>query len=123
IPDQRGGGRGFPGGGGGRGFPGGGFSDPNQFFNQMSGGKDVWLRTETVPQMQRLFDRIAAQVGVSNGQITRQQYMAYQDQRAAQRQQGTAPGGGGRGGTPALTAESMFSFLDKNGDGLLNYDE
>src|SRR5947209_1096085 len=76
TPDQRGGGRGVPGGGGG---------DPSQFFNQMSGGKDVWLRTETDPRMQRMFDRIALQVGSTNGQITRQQFMAYQEQRAAER--------------------------------------
>jgi len=114
--------RGFPGGGGGRGFPGGG--DPSQFFNQMSGGKDVWLRTETDPRMQRLFDRVAAQVGVTNGQITRRQYTAYQEQRAAERaSRGVSPNSGGRGGNPTLTAEGMFSSLDKNGDGYLNYDE
>ncbi len=59
----------------------------NDTFNQMSGGKEVWLRTETPPQMQRLFDRIAAQVGATNGQITRQQYAAYLKNRVAQRQQ------------------------------------
>src|SRR5437773_2711933 len=95
--DPRGtpGGGGFPGGGGGRGFPGGGFGDPNQLFNQMSGGKDVWLRTETDPRNQRRFDMIAAQIGATNGQITRQQYMAFQADRAAQRGgRGMSPGGG-----------------------------
>src|SRR5439155_27274904 len=100
--------------------------DPNQFFNQTSGGKEVWLRSETPPQMQRIFDRIAAQVNSTNGQVTRQQYVAYQQQRAQQRQQGGGPGmgpGGGRGGMPALTAEAMFASLDRNGDGYLNNDE
>jgi Ca2+-binding EF-hand superfamily protein len=123
TPDSRGAGQSFPGGGGGRGFPGGGF-DPNQFFDQMSGGKEVWLRTETDPRNQRRFDIIAAQVGVTNGQITRRQYTAYQEQRAAERaSRGTSPNSGGRGGNPTLTAEGMFSSLDKNGDGYLNYDE
>ncbi|HLJ97486.1 MAG TPA: EF-hand domain-containing protein [Gemmataceae bacterium] len=123
TPDQRGGGRGFPGSGGGRGSFGGG-GDPNQFFNQMSGGKEVWLRTETDPRMQRLFDRIAAQIGSTNGQITRQQYSTYQEQRAAERaSRGTSPGSGRGGNSTPPTPEGMFSFYDKNGDGYLNYDE
>ena len=46
----RGTGRGGPGGGGG--FPGGSsFSsgDPSQFFNQMTNGRDVWLRLTYKP--------------------------------------------------------------------------
>jgi Ca2+-binding EF-hand superfamily protein len=134
-PDSRGG---FPGGG----RLGGG--DPNQFFNQMSGGKDVWSRADTPPFMQRMFDRIAGQVGATNGQITRQQYLAYQQQRAAgggggrgsgnppadagnSRGPGQGFGGGGgfrgRRGNPDSTAEGMFQRLDINGDGYLNYDE
>ena len=73
--DSRGGGPGGRSGGG----------DPNQFFNQMSGGKDVWSRADTPPYMQRRFDSIAAQVGASNGQITRQQYLDYQQQRLGRR--------------------------------------
>src|SRR5438132_3509466 len=90
----------------------------------MSGGKEVSLRTETDPRMQRMFDRVTAQIGVTNGQITRQQFTAYQAQRTAERaSRGTSPDGGGRGGNPTLTAAGMFSSLDKNGNGYLNYDE
>jgi hypothetical protein len=143
-PNSRGGGRGSPGGGGPRGSFGGGSQgggpqggslfgggDPSQFFNQMTNGKDVWLRTEADPRMQRMFDRIAAQVGATNGQITRQQFTAYQEQRTAERASGrggpgSSPDSGGmrgRGGMPTPTPEGMFLFLDKNGDGYLNYDE
>lgn len=134
--DSRGGSPGGPGGGR---FGGG---DPSQFFNQMSGGKDVWSRADTPPFMQRVFDRIAAQVGATNGQITRQQFLAYQQQRSAGgggRGPGSQPpdaggnsggpgqgfGGGfrGRRGNPDSTPEGMFQRLDQNGDGYLNYDE
>jgi Ca2+-binding EF-hand superfamily protein len=90
----------------------------------MSGGKDVWLRSETDPRNQRRFDIIAAQIGATNGQITRQQYLAYSEQRAADRaSRGMSPTGGGRGGNTGPSAESMFSYYDKNNDGYLNYDE
>src|SRR5437763_13862477 len=105
APDARGGGRGFPGG-----RMGGG--DPSQFFDQLANGKDLWNRAETEPRLQRLFDRIATTLGITNGQITRQQFMAFQEQRAAQR--GRGPGGGR--GNPDSTAEGMVSRLDTNGD-------
>ena len=102
--------------GGGRGGPGGGNFDPGQFFDQLANGKDVWNRAETEPRFQRMFDRVASTLGITNGQITRQQFMAYQDQRAAQRR-------GGRRGNDDSTAEGMFARLDTNGDGVLNFDE
>jgi len=131
------------GGPGGR-FPGGSGGDPNERFNQMTNGKDVWIRAQTQdPWSQRMFDRIADQIGVTNGQITRQQYLAYQEQRAADRasRRGSggppsdaargsggpspSPDGGGFGGRRGNrdSAEAMFSRLDLNGDGYLNYDE
>jgi hypothetical protein len=48
--------------------------DPNQFFDMLSGGKDVIKRDDLQPAMQRLFDRIAQSEGITNGQMTRDQF-------------------------------------------------
>src|SRR5436309_668541 len=63
-------------GGGRRGGGFGGFNrDPNEAFNRMTNGKDVWIRSEiTDPMRQGFFDRIAQSVGATNGQITREQF-------------------------------------------------
>jgi hypothetical protein len=140
-PGGAGNSQGPPGGRGGRFGVGG---DPNQFFNQLSGGKDVWSRADSDPRGQMMFDRIASRIGVTNGQITRQQFLTYQEQRSGGRggggpgnsspntggdSGGPGPGfGGGRGfgrrrGNPDSTPEGMFQRLDQNGDGYLNYDE
>ena len=143
---------GFPGGGrfpGGGGFGGGMNMDPSERFNQYTGGKDVWRRSEiTDPNMQRRFDFAAQMVGATNGEITRQQYVdAMQRMRqgggffGAGRGPGAAPGTGQPGAAPAAPAgggagqggpggwnpdamiEGWFRRYDKNGDGLLNNDE
>lgn len=127
APDARGRGGRFPGGRGG---------DPNELFNQMTNGKDVWIRSEVQdPRMQRRFDFIAGQLGVTNGQITRQQYLSFQsDPAAATRGGRRGPGGPsdgsqGDGGfrdgrrNPDSTPDGMFNRLDVNGDGVLNSDE
>jgi hypothetical protein len=131
---------------GGR-FGGGRGGDPNQSFSQMTNGKDVWIRSEIQDaRMQRRFDFMAGQMGITNGQITRQQYVSFQEQRSAgggrgpggppsdagrgSRGPGSAPDAGGFGGfrgggrgNPDSTAEGMFYRLDENGDGVLNPDE
>src|ERR1043166_4942620 len=95
-----------PGGGGPGGFgggaPGGGFGgmgrggmgsfDPDQIFNMISGGKDVIVRDQLDPNMQRMFDRMAQRAGITNGQLTREQYKDSMQKMMAQFQQG---GGGG----------------------------
>jgi len=95
----RGGGGGGYGGGYGGGGGGGGFRgmDPNALFNQLSNGKDVINRSEiTDPSQQAMFDRFAERMGVTNGQISRDQFSTYMAQRTAMR-----GGGGGRfGGGP-----------------------
>lgn len=155
-------GGGFPGGGGGGrgggGMGGGGWRgggggmmnmDPNERWNQMTGGKDVWVRAEITDQRQQMFfDFIARSVGSSNGQITKQQYLDWAQQMAQRFQQGGmgrvrpggmggppggpgggAPGGaagapGGPGGFNSDTwAEVLFRRFDRNGDGLLTYEE
>lgn len=61
----------------------GGFqTDPTERFNQYSGGKDVWDRSKiTDPDGQRRFDFVAQRLGVTNGVITRQQYLDYSKER------------------------------------------
>ncbi len=115
--------------------------DPNQFFDRMANGKEVWIRAEITSGFgQSMFDRMAATLGVTNGQITRQQFAAYIEQRRAEGggrppSAPTAPGSPPTpGGSPAPAApggpdmidqyaESSFRRHDLNGDGLLNYDE
>jgi hypothetical protein len=82
-----------PGGpGGGRGGRGGFGGDPNQFFDMLSQGRDVIIRSQVDPRMLRMFDRI----GIQGEQITRQQFV--EGMQKAQMQGG---GGGGRGpGSP-----------------------
>jgi Ca2+-binding EF-hand superfamily protein len=89
------GGRGGMGGGMGRGMGGGGFNrDPNERWNEMTGGKDVWRRSEiTDPGQQQRFDFMARMVGSSNGEITKEQYMGMTQRFQAMR----ATGGGGFG--------------------------
>jgi hypothetical protein len=95
-----------------------------QLFDRMSGGKDVVNRATLDPNLQRMFDRFARRMGVTGETMTRQQFQAYVQQRAAARDSGTSgpAGGGPRGGVDAM-AEAMFRRLDQNGDGLLNNDE
>jgi hypothetical protein len=144
----------FRGGGGGGGWGGGGWgggprgfatSDPNEFFNWLSGGKDVIVRAQIAdPRMQGMYDGIARRMGNNSGQITRQQYLAYSQQRMAERMNrgGPMPGAPGAapvpgpGGQPGggvspwsdpqildRWAEAQFRRLDVNGDGVLNHDE
>jgi Ca2+-binding EF-hand superfamily protein len=116
-----------PGGWGGRGGPSKS-SDPNGFFDRVSGGKDVWKKSESDPKYHSLFDRIAEQLGVTNGEITRQQFVDYMQNKLTQR--GMAPAGPSPAGTSdpnadpyAKFAEASFRALDKNGDGRLDYNE
>jgi Ca2+-binding EF-hand superfamily protein len=123
--------------------------DPSQLFDQLAGGKDILNRTDITNQfMGFMFDNIARQANITNGQLTRQQFV---DGLTQLRQQfpgrggfgrgngpggaggglqgaaGAAPGGpgrrGGPGGNPDAFAEMLFRQFDKNGDGVLNYDE
>jgi Ca2+-binding EF-hand superfamily protein len=152
-------GGGGPGGGGGGGgwrqrggWGGGGRGgwDPAQMFDRFANGKEVWVRAESPNEFsQGFFDRIAQSMNITNGQITRQQFVTYMQQqqqngwggmrggRGMRQGQGGPPGapsgngaapapgnGPGNGGNGAdQWAENMFRRLDANGDGLLNYDE
>jgi hypothetical protein len=142
------GGRGFggPGGGGpggdgggrgGRGFGGMMGGDPMQFFDMMAKGKDVIRRDDVDPMFQRMFDRMAQSQGITNGQITREQYKTAME--SFRSRMGGGPSGqggdnqassGGPPGRGAETPEQMdrraedaFRNRDKNGDGQLDFNE
>jgi Ca2+-binding EF-hand superfamily protein len=109
----------------------------------MSNGKDVLIRSEMDPRWQRMFDNIAEKLGITNGQITREQYMTYSAQREAERSGGVMPvpaapkeaAPPGSSADPnrsrtssdpasiASRAEERFRWYDKNGDGFLSRDE
>jgi hypothetical protein len=72
--------------------------DPAERWTQMTGGKDVWVRSEITDQRQQFFfDMMARQLSVTNQQITRQQFLEWSQQQRARFQNG---GGFGRGGGP-----------------------
>jgi Ca2+-binding EF-hand superfamily protein len=124
----QGGGKGGKGGFGKGGF-GGGPPDPAKIFDWMAGGKDVWRRSESEGFKVQIFDRVAAQLGITSGEITRDQYMKNADLLRPQR----GPGGGPPAPAPAPSAdqtaqwdkdaEDQFRRADQNGDGKLNEDE
>ncbi|HEX4592297.1 MAG TPA: EF-hand domain-containing protein, partial [Gemmataceae bacterium] len=152
-PGGEGGGRG---GRGNRGFGGpsdggqgggrGGFGDPSQFFDRLSGGKNVIIIDQLDDRMKMMASRMAQTMGVTNGQITREQFNAGMEQFRAMRgnrgQGGPGgPGGGGQtvevrvtGSPPGrpgeMSAEDMdrhaedsFRKHDKNNDGQLELNE
>jgi hypothetical protein len=121
-------GGGMPGGFGG--MPGGGF-DPSQMANMLFQGKDAITANDVPEQFRGMFDRYVQRMGITDGRITRTQFDAYMQQRAAQR--GMTPGGGptpgGPGGpgamrqNPADRAEEIFRMLDRDRDGVLTGNE
>ena len=91
---------------GGGGFRQGGF-DPNAMFNMMSGGKDTLVRSSiTDPQMLQRFDRMADRIGITNGQITREQFSGMMQQRGGRQGGDLAAAAGGGGGYPVAGAAS-----------------
>jgi Ca2+-binding EF-hand superfamily protein len=136
------------GGGGGRGNRGGGFGgfDPAQMFDRMAQGKGTIVIAEQDPRRQQFLNMIAQQLNITNGQITRDQYIEGMQKGAAMMGGMGRPGRGGpplatpggptpapgapgaapAGPTPDMTnnwAENMFRRLDTRGAGLLTYEE
>jgi hypothetical protein len=73
-----------------------------------------------------IFDRFAERLGVTNGEITRAQFLSYFENKDAK--QGVTPAGASGAADPnadryAKMAEFSFRALDKNGDGRLDYNE
>jgi Ca2+-binding EF-hand superfamily protein len=115
-------GMGNPGGG-----PGGRQFDPNMIFNMMSGGQDVIVIANVQsrdPNAKENMTNWATAHGISNGQLTRDQFAQYMQERMAQRGQGNGPGGQwGQNRNLDADAEDQFKRLDRNGDGVLTTDE
>lgn len=118
----------------GSGGPGGGFSrDPGEAFDRMANGKNVLIRSEMDPRRQGFFDMVAGMLGVTNGQLTRDQFTEGMSKMRSMGPGGFGRGLGGPGGGPAAAggpgagsdafAEMRFRRYDLNGDGLLNNDE
>ena len=55
-----------------------------RFFDMMAQGKDVVVRDQLLPKLQAMFDRIAQRMGITDGRMTRQQFMDYLRKRAAE---------------------------------------
>jgi len=139
-------GAGFPGGG-----PGGMMSDPNALFDYLAKGRQFFLITET-RSLGGPLTQFSQERGINNGQITRQQFLDFQDWREKQRALGGGPGGGAFGGgggpfgggpfggpgkkfdkgaqSPADDADALnkraeeeFRRRDQNGDGKLTPEE
>jgi Ca2+-binding EF-hand superfamily protein len=125
--------------------------DPDQFWDTFAKGKDILKRSDMPDFLtQRVFDRMADKLGVTNGQLTRAQFKQSAQDRM-DRNGGAlriparfaniplpeylpvkviAPpvGSPATAGTqppaaPASAAEEKFRRLDRNGDGYLSYDE
>jgi Ca2+-binding EF-hand superfamily protein len=101
--------------------------DPDQIFDRYSGGKSIWVRSEiTDPRWLRLFDRVAQQLGIAGGQITRGQFRSSMEQRASRGQKSTGNQGISAPSGPESfddMAQRQFKLRDRNGDGYLNSDE
>src|SRR5262249_52033775 len=78
---------------------GGGIPDPGQTFDRLAGGKQILTRDDiTNPFMQQMFDRMTAGLNITNGQLTRDQYIQASQQMMTQWQGGGRWGGGQNAG-------------------------
>jgi Ca2+-binding EF-hand superfamily protein len=123
-------------GGGAPGMARKGF-DPAVLFDLAAKGKPVIVISEMAVGTKERMEEYASEKGITNGQITREQFLDYFDHMRAKRataggaQTITIPGAGPPGGLPpgattemlTLFADADFKRFDENGDGKLNQDE
>lgn len=120
-----GGGSKWGGKGGGFGRGGGGMkSDPGKIFDWLSRGKSYVMISDMRFGRDDMMD-YAKRNNITNGQLTRDQYIAYSKEREAKGGGWGRRGPGGPGGAPPSDelVEIDFKRRDKNGDGRLNKDE
>src|SRR5690348_10462994 len=98
--------------------------DLNARWEQLAGGGTVWRRADiTDAHQQFIFDLIADKLNVTNGEITKEQFLAM-PRRPAANGGGGHPKGGEQASHPeGETADAEFRRLDTNGDGLLDSNE
>jgi Ca2+-binding EF-hand superfamily protein len=107
-------------------------NNPNMIFDQVARGKEYITRAdlEALPPFMsgralQMFDRTMQELGITNGQLTREQFnKAFEQgvQRFRNRGMG-GPGGGANTEAVDRFVEERFRGLDKNSDGLLQLDE
>lgn len=98
--------------------------DAGAIFDRMSGNKDVWKRSDAEANGQTSrFDRLASDMGVTNGEITRAQFVAYMEKKMAKQDAMAPTSSGSADDQYAKLAELTFRRLDRNGDGRLDDSE
>jgi Ca2+-binding EF-hand superfamily protein len=98
--------------------------DPDQIFNMVSKGQDVIHVDQLDPFSKSMFDRFASRFGLSGNEITREQFKgAMTKVREAMGNGQFGPQGGQGGMDPDRRAEAIFQRLDKNQNGVLEFDE
>jgi len=84
--------------------------DPTDFFNGLSNGKGVWVRSEIADDQKRsMFDRLAEAIGTTNGQITLEQFLSYSQERKAIESRGAVRYSGGKPIGPIIRTKDRFS--------------
>jgi hypothetical protein len=104
-------------------------------WNELTGNATVWRRADDADPLHRLaFDLVAERVQSTNGEITREQFLAMSqpaggpkpDERrppAPNRAAAVAPPPAPDEGGPVPGAQAEFRRRDRNGDGRLDLDE
>jgi Ca2+-binding EF-hand superfamily protein len=118
MPDGGFGGGGFPGGG-----PGGMTFDPAQLFDRFSKGNDYLIIAELPGMMQQRAQDAALAKGITNGRLTREQFVELSQDFMGRGGRGGPGGGGGPRPPDEKAIRDQFNDLDKNHDGVLSTDE
>jgi Ca2+-binding EF-hand superfamily protein len=100
----------------------------SRMFDRYAKGKDVIIIAEMKPKwdpaIREKAQAYAQAKGITNGQLTRDQFADFMREQTAQEQSGGPPGGGGDPGRDLdADAEHSFRRHDKNNDGVLTPDE
>jgi Ca2+-binding EF-hand superfamily protein len=101
--------------------------DPDQIFNMVSKGQDVIHVDQLDPFSKSMFDRFASRYGLTGNEITRDQFKTamtkFRDANGQMGPQGGPSDMGPGGMDPDRRAEAIFQRMDKNQDGVLEFNE